>query len=73
MSPKEKAERIIGQFVALTPNTSLSFHKQCALIVAEECRIEAQKQYVATGMGAAREKFWYEVIQEIENIHPIKE
>lgn len=68
MTPKEKAENITGQFVALTPNTSLSFHKQCALIVAEECRIEAQKQYAATGMGAVREKFWYDVIQEIEKL-----
>lgn len=66
MDAKKKAEELVGKFVALTPNTSIAFHKQCALIVAEECRIEAQRQYAATGMGAVRENFWYDVIQEIE-------
>ena len=35
MTPKEKAEKVVAEFVKLAPNTSLAFHKQCALIAIQ--------------------------------------
>lgn len=36
MTAKKRAEEIIVRFLALTPNTHLSYHKQCATIVLDE-------------------------------------
>lgn len=40
--------------------------KRCALICAEQCRLEAYKQ--GNEMAAIREKFWYDVISELEKL-----
>ena len=75
MTPKEKAEIITGRFVALSPNTSLYFHKQCALIVVDEIINNCtwswnwyKKQGYIDVRDELKTDYWQEVKQEIESL-----
>jgi len=48
---KEKAEELVGKYVALTPNIPLSFPKQCALICVEEMINQWEQVFHAYGIG----------------------
>ena len=66
MTPKEKAEIITGRFVALSPNTSLYFHKQCALITVDEILNSGDKNI--WGIPAPSIYYWEQVKEEIKKL-----
>jgi hypothetical protein len=69
MTAKAKAKELIDRFfpyAEVAPGDIKEYPKQCALICAEQCRLEAYKQ--GNEMGAIRERFWYDVISELETL-----
>jgi hypothetical protein len=70
MTPDQQAKRLILEFKNKLP--AMQYYildqacKDCALICAEQCRLEAYKQ--GNEMAGIREKFWYDVIQELNQI-----
>ena len=75
MTPKEKAEYLLAQYIHLMPNTILHLHKQCALIAIDEiinnCTL-SWNWYKKQGYLGVRDElktdYWQEVKQEIKQL-----
>lgn len=70
MTAKERAEKLVGEFVALSPNAHLAFHKQCALIALRavaDSSVIMYKDIYPKGFPYFSESKWAKQLDEVEH------
>ncbi len=68
MTPIEKAKHLVAKYIQLTPNTSIVFHKQCALIAVEEIDNAIDFDWMEVQNLDRQHAYWQQVKEEISKM-----